>query len=344
MGAFFSFQTARLSPSKGFKTAAQPDLKSSGLGQGIEYKPWLTTEEGFRLFSPFGLPLNQPRSELNSPLRVMVITSLRDIASEKAGSHINVRGESRYFKGSLESLTEAAANGPLSKLIKVVSVVIDDVPGHDGVEGLGYSILPERRRSDSLWIAPADLPVGDNKTLIDVTENIPSDFRKLPLKETLKRIVFKQKFEDKILNKARSVEADLILSDHCLLRFESLHKDPYFLGSVLNIHPGITWEGDPNKVRGLTITADVKERAGTSGYLKCGASLHFINDAIDGGGVICDAERTTINPEDSLDTIRFTNYAASKIPVLIKGLEHYCLNRDTLLLRSPLEMASKTLQ
>jgi folate-dependent phosphoribosylglycinamide formyltransferase PurN len=290
-------------------------------------------QEGFRFFHPEGLPIsldNFPVPEM--PLKVVVLTSIRDIGNEDSvGRFVPYRNEEsshstqEYMKGAVESLLEKSF-GNLGQYIQLAGIIVDDVPDQDGVESKGYKIDPNDS-SVGTWILDADRKLPSGQSIADITHHIPSTFRKLPLKLNDERSGLKQIFELRLEQACKDLKADIILSDHLLLKLEHLHKND-FRGRVINIHPGITLSGDPDICRGLTPTADtlIRAKEASGQRIKTGASLHFVADEIDGGGVICDAKRTIVSPEWDPATLRFNNYQSSKLPALEFGLMYFAAN------------------
>ncbi len=61
-------------------------------------------------------------------------------------------------------------------------------------------------------------------------------------------------------------------------------------------------------------------------YNKTGATFHFINEIIDDGAVICDAELTKVLADYTPEELRYFNYQQAKIPVFLNGMLYYVNN------------------
>lgn len=302
---------------------------SSG-GNQQEFRELYRSDDGIRYFGPDGF---EPQSiKRDRPLRVCVITSIRDVGGDDAaGAMVDVRGERVFNKGSLHSLLDACKN-ELKGIVEVCAILVDDVETYErdqgklNGKGRSYSVLPDGTGD---WIVPLDYRTSDGKGISDLVFAIPSSFRALP-KEHPERESRKRDFEESIERMASASGADLILSDHALVQFKDLHKG-HFSGRVVNIHPAVTYEGDPHKLRGATPTRDAIARAAApGGHDMTGASFHFISDEVDGGAVICDIEATRVDPSMTPEELRFDNYRQSKVPLLIRGLAYLAHNFDPL--------------
>ena len=303
-----------------------------------------TRSDGLRVFAPPDSPFFEA-AHTASELRVCVLTSVRDLGvGEHHGQTITTAEGARYMRGSLFHLLEATKH-ELSGRVRVVAIIVDDVPSADGIESAGYSVIPQPG-SRALWIAPPEYACDGGKPLGELVVNIPSSFRKIARSEPdagHRRKLAKLSFEQQVAAVAQEHQADLILSDSCLILFETLHHIPEWVGRVVNLHPGITWSGDPDECRGPSATSralqHAAERAPTGTPFHQGSSLHFVADEMDGGEVICDIKRTPVYPNDHRDTLRYRNYQCSKLPLLVAGLDyiasHFDWLRDTYRLYHP---------
>ncbi|MEK7137629.1 MAG: formyltransferase family protein, partial [Patescibacteria group bacterium] len=159
------------------------------------------------------------------------------------------------------------------------------------------------------------------------THWIPSDFRSLPLGDTDNRACRKEKFEQQVLQLMKQRNTDVLISDHYMARIAYMIQNGYRkFGKVLNIHPAITQTGDPYCFRGPTPTQDAIDRARADGHARTGATLHFINEVIDDGPQISFVSGTPVYPHDRPQHLRYRNYQAAKLPLLVAGLRHYICN------------------
>jgi len=121
----------------------------------------------------------------NQPLKVVFMTSLRDIALEEYNGRIlEIKGVKHYIKGVIEKTLEETRNGGiLEGLIEVKGVIYDDTL--DDLKGK-FSLYPE---DDKDWIFPIKLLSKEN------IWNIPSMFRKLSKDDISGREESKYNFE-----------------------------------------------------------------------------------------------------------------------------------------------------
>jgi folate-dependent phosphoribosylglycinamide formyltransferase PurN len=295
-----------------------------------------------RLFAPVGagdmIPQLTPPIK---PLKVVVITSVRDIGlDDQVGLKVPVRvgdstqTETKKMKGVVKSLIRESF-GEFGKYIQVAGVIVDDVA--DEKEGrkilqAGYSITPDNLTEEQKWIMNPNLKLPDGRYVKDITEHLPSSWRKIPKGMEEEKAAQKLHYEKRLEQKLLEMGADIVISDHLLFRLQYLHNEGNFKGRVLNIHPAITWAEDPFVCRGLTPTKDTLERAqqyrNGAGDFYTGASLHFIADEIDGGAVIADCANTKVHPDWGPQDLRWNNYEQSKRPLIIEGLKYYASNID----------------
>jgi hypothetical protein len=303
------------------------------------------TIDGVRYFTPdrtgARLALKDARECLlvppKKPLQVAIATSIRDIgADDRCGQYVRIRNsrgdqEEVYMKGAAEHLIQAS-KGELGKFFQVKLIIIDDVPNSsDKIQY--HSILPNEQNSLP-WIAPPDLTTPNGDPVQSLVKHLPSSWRKIPLAQHSKRAERKYSYEMQLEQMCGENGADLVLSDHLLIHLEHLHKGA-FAGRVLNIHPGITWEGDPEHVcRGLTPTMLAIQKAAlcrqNGKTFHTGATLHHVADEMDGGPPICDTLRTPVLDHYDPVTLRYHNYRQSKLFLLEKGLCYYAANQSVL--------------
>ncbi len=245
----------------------------------------------------------------NRPLRILFLTSLRDVAlCDHNGEMIATRDGARYMQGLIEHTALAAApGGDLHGQFHIAGVITDDRPK----DLHGYRPLPDGR-SDWLWPTNLDLP----------TWNIPSEFRGLGRDQLEARAAGKLAFETEVYRLFQKLEADIIVSDHYMARIEFLITSFGLYGLVLNIHPAITQLGHRYCLRGPTPTADAIRRA-QSEPMQTGATLHLVNDVIDDGPILAFSEGTPVHADDDPQALRYRNYQTAKLPLFITGLQHY---------------------
>lgn len=280
---------------------------------------------------------NEETGQLDRPIRALFITSVRDVGngSDRNGSLIDTPNGRKYMKGAVETcVDEVNACRELADHAQVIGVVYDDM--HSELLRDGY---PARPRFGQPWIYPTEkINSATGDRMIDNTFSVPSVFRSLPLTDQRNRDQLKLQFEAEIHELMRMLGADIIISDHLLMRIVNLiRRDAFDLyGRVLNIHPAITDENSPYRLRGLTPTQDAIGR--THGFrrdrrtslqtpverhFRTGSTLHFVSPEIDAGPVICDDEPTPVYPNDTPQLLRYRNYLMAKGPVLVEGLMHY---------------------
>lgn len=258
-----------------------------------------------------------PEDQLN----VLFLTSMRDILECDQNGRIvtNREGESVYMEGVVERVVRLQ-NSSREKFLNVVGVIYDDTP--DELAKLG-----DPSPGTDNWIHPPHLKNEQTGTRIsEVTHHLPGFYRKLPLADVNGRQSMKAEWEDSIAQIADRLDAHIIISDHLIAKIERLIGPEIGMkGRVLNIHPAVTDEKNPNKLRGLTPTQDAIDRVLTGGHNFTGATLHYVTEGIDEGAPITDNEETLVLPSDNEDPqcLRVENYNKSKLPVLVSGMEHY---------------------
>jgi len=301
-------------------------------GGALEITQTLTQKNEFNFYSHF---TNKNNSPVPGHLRAIVITSIRDVGKEDMnGNHFRVGDDEFYMTGLLEGILRDSRYD-ISQVFDVAGVITDDTERDEIKGNLGeYSRRP---MNSARWIHPLDMRNYRGELLANFTENIPSNFRSLPIQMTDERIRGKEDFENQVLSFAQNNGADIIISDHLMMRAELLIRA--FRNRLLNIHPAITNRDNPLNLRGKSPTQDALDRSNgfrrnhvtgeistIEPYRKTGATLHFMNEEIDDGPPICDAELTVVHPHDVPQMLRYRNYQNSKIPVFARGIEHYYSN------------------
>lgn len=251
-------------------------------------------------------------------LRIGVITSIRDVgASDGNGRLTHTPQGDQYIKGVPEALHKAIEEQGLP--IKIAGIITDDVPTDDLD---GYAATPNRNGD---WIFPKDLGSANGEALAARVQNIGSDFRKinddLEAKADAKAV-----FEKRVWEAMQEMGADIMLSDHLMLRAHDLLDETRFgVGKALNIHPAITAEGHPLAMRGKTPTQEAIDnaRATKNGLFRTGATFHVMNQTIDDGPQLASAAPTDVYETDTPMQLRARNYPTAKIPVVIAGLTYY---------------------
>jgi folate-dependent phosphoribosylglycinamide formyltransferase PurN len=271
----------------------------------------------------------RPPLGVGHPLRAAILTSVRDVGAEdRNGDTVKVAGRQEYMTGLLEGVANLLREGRhgLSKVLEIAGVINDDDP-RDTLNG--YGVSPK----DGKWVHPADLRNGRGERIVSLTQNIPSSFRKLPLSDIDGRAFLKGEFERQVESVAQQMGADILISDHLMMRIDQLLDGRYGFGKILNIHPAMTRSGFQYGLRGKTPTSDAIRRAHgekidpATGqveppYFHTGSTLHLVNRVIDDGPVLADGELTAVHPDDEPQELRFRNYP-TKIKVFAEGMRHY---------------------
>ncbi len=259
--------------------------------------------------------------KLEKPLGILFLTSLRDIALEEYnGRYININTKRHYMKGIIEStVKETHKNGRLEGIVEVKGVIVDDLPSDLKNQ---FPILPTKGQD---WIHPLSLKNSKGELIIDKTWNIPSLFRKLPKGEKKLRNKEKFNFEYQVLQKAKKIGADIIVSDSYMAIIKYLITDLGMNNKVLNIHPGPTLLNKPFCFRGSDpIKEAVKFAEKSSGLVYTGATLHFVDSLVDNGDYIAYICNTPVIARDEL-ALMYKNYKNAKLPIFIEGIKHYAL-------------------
>ncbi|MCX6754356.1 MAG: formyltransferase family protein [Candidatus Nomurabacteria bacterium] len=248
------------------------------------------------------------------PLKIVFMTSLRDIAlEERNGQFLNINGIDRYVKGVIEStLEETAIGGILEGLIEVKGVIYDDTL--EDLKG-EFPLFPSDNDS---WIFPTKLLPEDS------IWNIPSLFRKLSKDDVKGRKEAKYNFELSVFQKIKEVEADVLILDSYMAKIEYLFK--FMPDRVINIHPGPTLINKPFCFRGKAPYFDaILFARENGGPVYTGATLHFVNEKFDDGRFIAYICNTPVDQEEDWIILMYKNYISAKIPIFIAGLRHYVL-------------------
>jgi folate-dependent phosphoribosylglycinamide formyltransferase PurN len=264
---------------------------------------------------------SEPLHEPTGSLRVLFLTSIRDTGKcDRNGLVVETPDGPSYMKGVIETtVVESRPGGRLHGLIEVVGVITDDIAEETG----DYPVVPT---DDCNWIHPLDLVGHDGVRIADLTINLPSFFRKLPLTDKKGRIQAKKQFERALLLYMQAIRADVLISDHYMARIKHLVSGLGLFGKVLNIHPAITLRDHPYWFPGKTPTADAIAAAGRNGGKTfTGATLHFMDKIIDHGPPIAYQCATPVYASDQPQQLRARNYPV-KCEVFVKGMIHYAKN------------------
>jgi len=323
----------------------------------------------FNLVQSNGAPMERPlnKKDKTGPLNVVFLTSIRDTGGEdKNGVFVPIQGEYEYMMGLIEAVNTAINNQlwSLDRFIRIRGIITDDRnrENHINTSEIGLRITNVLTETPEIsypaiptpgkpWIYPLDAVNDEGTPLVSITKRIPSEFRTIPLTDKERRNEEQRKWEDEVYNMAQEMGADIVISDHIMVRIKHLINDTKFgLGRVLNIHPAISDPKNPNRLPGSTPTKDAIMRARTgfvfdkksglyltairdkktgelvqskgSRYASTGASLHILDKHLDNGPVIADSESTMVMPTDTEQELRFRNYK-TKIAVFIRGIMHY---------------------
>lgn len=246
------------------------------------------------------------------PLRILFLTSIRDVGEcDRNGLMVETGQGQRYMEGVVErTAREVQHTGALHGRFVIAGVVTDD-RAHDLHDFTAYP----NGAVDKRWVWPKQLDLP--------TWNIPSDFRGLPRTALLERGEAKLAFEQRVCERFREVEADVIVSDHYMARIEHLIDRFGLYGRVLNIHPAVTVTGHPFCFRGQTPTADAIVRAQHDTSTVTGATLHLVNAIIDDGPALAYGVGTPVYASDQPQWLRWRNYQMAKLPVFVTGMLHY---------------------
>ena len=287
---------------------------------------------GIQLYGYPSLETDTPKEEpQKGPINVVFLTSLRDIAADdRAGTITNIPRGPSYMMGLIEAVNLAIKDcyHNLGDFIKIGGVITDDLLVTDLT-----TPLPTYKTSGKQWIYPLEERTAQGETLGNLTEHIPSTFRREIDKDERR---FKRKeFEEELYQVSQEMGADIIISDHLMIKIiYLLHKVKYGIGKILNIHPGITDPIHPGKLLGATPTMDAIRNAkslettfdkDTRLYkpsIKTGATLHVMGKRVDEGSVIASSGNTKVNSSDRRRDLRYRNYPV-KFQVFVQGIIHY---------------------
>jgi len=307
----------------------------------------------------------QHKPDKQGPLNLVFLTSIRDVGGEdRNGTMVEINGKSEYMMGLIEAVNQAINEQlwNLDRFIRIRGIITDDIGRQKSIKTPGYQKIitdisqiqqatyPATPTPGRPWIYPLDAVNDENKLLTSITHNIPSDFRLIPSNEKELRSEKQKQWEEKIFNVAQEMGADIIVSDHLMIRIKHLIDDTRFgLGRVLNIHPAISDPKNPNRLPGSTPTKDAITRAesgcvfdkksglylpairdkktgelvsSTGNRYATGASLHVLDKYLDNGPVIADSEDTVVRPTDTKQELRWRNYR-TKIAVFARGMAHF---------------------
>jgi folate-dependent phosphoribosylglycinamide formyltransferase PurN len=255
-----------------------------------------------------------------NPVRVAFLTSIRDVGTDdRNGSFVAAKEGTVEMEGALERFVrETWHGGALFGLAELTLVITDDC--ERDMRTSDYPILP---CDDRIWIHPLGLATGRGIPVTKLTRNIPSRFRILPKDATLRRVWEKRNFEEAVLAAMRETGTDILISDHYMARIDYLVEVLGLYGKVLNIHPAITVPTHEFAFPGKTPTADAIRRAQQEPSVFTGATLHIMNAEIDKGPPLALIAGTPVYADDEPQWLRYRNYQASKLPILIHGLVHY---------------------
>ena len=268
---------------------------------------------------------------IGRPLRLLFLTSIRDVGeNDRVGDLVQVPADdpgtssllTKYMEGSIERLIrEMKPSGRLHGLFEVAGVVFDDIEERD----LDHYSFDDPGK---LWVHPRSLNLDCGKLVMDCTTNIPSYFRTLPLKYRRDRQEQKQKFEEQLVDHFHVLKADIIVCEHYMNIVEwPISPEGGLYGKFIKIHPAITDLSHPWAFRGCNPTMDAITAArSTKEPVWTGATLHLINDELDGGPIIAECTDVPVFPSDDPATLRYRIYLQAKLPVCVHGLEHYGRN------------------
>ncbi|MET3492991.1 formyltransferase family protein [Variovorax boronicumulans] len=269
---------------------------------------------------------------MSNKAKLVYVLSLRNAAADKAGQHVDYKGQPRYMKSPLEYLAEALDTTSLGDAYSLEGIVYDDdeqLPRDQAaLADYGFSCSPDRQ-----WIFPKDLR-AQGRLLRDMLHAVPSSYRRLPLADP-GRVAGKGAFERQLLDKLLTLQADVVVLDGLLVILDELVRPgSRFHRKIVNIHPGITRLESPFQRRGAYATLDAlhgargekvvdwqtMRKVATKPVVKTGASLHYVDNGIDSGEVIFDVLGTDISPEDSILELRWNNFNRSLFPAMHQGL------------------------
>ncbi len=264
--------------------------------------------------------------------KLVYVLSLRNAAADRAGQHIEYKGERRYMKSPLEYLAEVLNATELGDAYSLEAVIFDDDEGsardRKSVGNYGFSCQP-----GGMWFYPPALAAGGRR-VNDLLCSVPSTYRRLPL-GAADRPAGKRAFEARLLDKLLTLGAELVVLDGLLVILDELVRPGApFHRKIVNIHPGITRIESPYERRGAYATLDALHGARGQKVVNwqtaetkraavvdmTGASFHYVDNGIDSGEVIHDVLNTRIDPQDTILELRWNNFNNSLFPALHQGL------------------------
>lgn len=289
-------------------------------------------QDDITIFKPLDRRLDfQPPER---PMRVLILTSIRDVGkSESVGQFIKTSNGLSYVEGTIEyALRAVHQEGRLKNYIEIAGIVTDDLP--EDLAGSNYTATP---RTEDSWIFPMNLRNAAGELATNLTVNIPSAYRKLPVADRQERSKAKYQFERSLVRAMHHFQADVLLSDHFMGKIENLiHPDRFdLLGRVLNTHPGITNPDDQYRCVGpepemhAIAHANGRVRDNKGNWSRAprhswtGATFHAITAKIDAGPRLCEAENTPVYNGDLPEELIQRIYATSKNIVFEMGIKHY---------------------
>jgi folate-dependent phosphoribosylglycinamide formyltransferase PurN len=266
-------------------------------------------------------------------IKLVYMMSLRNAAADRAGRHIEYKGETRYMKSPLEFLVEQLNASPLGDLYSLEGVIFDDDEGLsrdcEKLSGYGFRHAPGEQ-----WIHPSGLAV-QGVPLASLFHSVPSSYRRLAVDAAAERALQKRVFERRLLDKLHALDADFVVLDGLLVILDELVRPgAEFCRRIANIHPGVTRLGSPFERRGAFATLDALYGARGQRVVdwstmrvvpapvidRTGASFHYVDKGIDSGEVVFDVLGTSIDPSDSILELRWNNFQRSLFPALEGGL------------------------
>lgn len=266
-------------------------------------------------------------------IKLVYMWSFRNAAADRAGQDIPYQDSYRYMMSPLEYLIRALNETRLGEQYELVGVINDDDPGSTRDSGKleEYGFSPQ---ASEQWFYPRDLELH-GRPVNDLLFSIPSSYRRLPL-GAAERVPGKKQFEQQVLDLLVELKADVVVLDGLLVILDNLVRPgSAFDRRIFNIHPGITRLDSPYVRRGAYATWDAlygarglkvvdwqsKQTVPVQALDRTGASFHYVDTGIDSGEVMVDALNTPISAEDTILELRWNNFNASLLPLLVTGLE-----------------------
>jgi folate-dependent phosphoribosylglycinamide formyltransferase PurN len=269
---------------------------------------------------------------IEAPLKLAWLTSVRDIGrADQNGRMVDYKGRPHYMMGLIEAINTIINKQRmgLEHIMQIVGIITDDT-----LRDKTYP-YPTKPTPGQPWIHPLSAKNNQEELLTANTVNIPSNFR-FELNKKRQKDQHRE-FEERIYEESQQMEADILVSDHFMVKIIHLIKaHRYGIGKVLNIHPGISDPLDLQRLPGSTPTQDALDSVRYGAIFKkskgiyvptipryrTGASLHIMNRGLDEGPVIADSRDTVVLANDTHQELRARNYPV-KIAVFIAGMMHY---------------------